>query len=769
MDSPNYEGRTWGPDLKRRKVRKGTRSCWECKRRKVKCSFVSLTEETCLPCRRRGTTCISQEVPEELAQSNNKRDQSDRIDRMEAILKQLGVAVDSSDGVRNSDVLSRADSRALPTPSQSASTPTSALRSSDGLPAIPPHEEPASRGLEIRTELSVAWNDSYSVKLGKVSRALYAALPAPHDVQSLCDTYKDSVIISYLMITRSYQELESDRLETVSQLAEIPGPNVHPVLLAKWMLLFALFLQQSFSVGTTDSLSERPQTIIARLKDTATCLVATNEELFGTVESLECIMLDAAFEKNSGNFRRAWLAVRRAMTAAQLMNLHRPETVLFKRLDPTSKIDPRYLWNRIIYMDRFICLMLGLPSASLDIDVSIDYTNDTPTGRLERTHTKIAKRILERNEADPAVDDYTITEAIDAELLEAAESLPHQFWQPLDFSNIEKQDSHIFRETMRIAHQVYHFNLLSHLHLPYLLPLDDERYASSKITCAHASRELLTRWMSYRRLSYLSATCRIGDFFALRASLTLCLAHIGNHHCAKPLLALRHQRLGDCSMIEESLDIMEIVAAKMNDRLARESADLLRRLVHVEADAAQGQIYNARKCLQGESAHDDEDSVVSIYIPYFGVLKISPEGTISKDVSRTQPTGPVPPDNTRQTFDANESTNSVLPGLEFCQFPRGVPLTTTSEAPREHLIHLSAPYSLQPSQCIDSSQCVDSNEPYPSQDSFIPDPVAGIDDWAFQGVDTAFFDSLLRGMTGTTTYAPSHNQDEGGFGRHNQS
>ena len=46
----------------KRKVRKGTHSCWECRRRKVKCVFSSTDDEKCVTCRRRGKKCISQQV-----------------------------------------------------------------------------------------------------------------------------------------------------------------------------------------------------------------------------------------------------------------------------------------------------------------------------------------------------------------------------------------------------------------------------------------------------------------------------------------------------------------------------------------------------------------------------------------------------------------------------------------------------------------------------------------------------------------------------------
>lgn len=54
---------------KRRKVRKGTRSCWECKRRKIRCIFASSEDVTCIGCQRRRAPCVSQELPEDLSLS----------------------------------------------------------------------------------------------------------------------------------------------------------------------------------------------------------------------------------------------------------------------------------------------------------------------------------------------------------------------------------------------------------------------------------------------------------------------------------------------------------------------------------------------------------------------------------------------------------------------------------------------------------------------------------------------------------------------------
>ena len=79
-----------GPSISnRRKVRKGTQSCWECKRRKAKCSLSGRRGETvCDGCRRRGTRCVGQEYHDDPL--SNKQQLSDRLGRVEELLVKIG-------------------------------------------------------------------------------------------------------------------------------------------------------------------------------------------------------------------------------------------------------------------------------------------------------------------------------------------------------------------------------------------------------------------------------------------------------------------------------------------------------------------------------------------------------------------------------------------------------------------------------------------------------------------------------------------------------
>ncbi|OJJ37998.1 hypothetical protein ASPWEDRAFT_473316 [Aspergillus wentii DTO 134E9] len=70
-----------------------------------------------------------------------------------------------------------------------------------------------------------------------------------------------------------------------------------------------------------------------------------------SLDGLETLMLEARYHIHAGNLRPAWLLFRRALGIAQLMCLPRG--------DGDSRADSLWFW--LVYSDRFLSLMLGLP------------------------------------------------------------------------------------------------------------------------------------------------------------------------------------------------------------------------------------------------------------------------------------------------------------------------------------------------------------------------------------------------------------------------
>lgn len=564
--------------------------------------------------------------------------------------------------------------------------------------------------------------------------------------------------------------LNQNALATPETLLEIPGPSTHPVLIARHMLLLATFIQQLNPTihKEIQGLSEPPRVIRERLVDLAINLVTTNDELLGSIEGIECLMIECVYQANLGNLRRGWVSNRRAMTITQLMGLNRVDNQpQCKVLDPKTKYSPSYMWFRIVFLDRYLCLLLGVSQGSLDCSMASDalLASDNPTGRLERIHCVVASRILERNESRSS--DITSRQILDLQLQRAAMSLPSKWWLVPNL-DADLSDSHaMFWNTRRLFAQLLHYNLLNQLHLPYIFRSSSTKheYEYSRVTCVNASREILSRFITLRSFDGIACSCRTIDFLALMAAMTLLLVYIdGQRSEGENLLA--HQYQSDRAMIEQVQENMEEVNCLNSDALSAQSASLLRRLLAIDIGTADPR--RARKVSVQEvgaetaSPNQDDDAAVSMHIPYFGIIKITLDN-MSMEVPRSQAsTATNRPAQSQllnnlstvnpEIADAETQMNSIRLGG-----PCGVPnvQTTTNagygydEAPSvmpDTCSRTRAQLETFPISASDVAPAFAMQnfcDPFTHQGEYLG-LAAGVEDWAFQGVDLAFFESIMR-------------------------
>lgn len=72
------------------------------------------------------------------------------------------------------------------------------------------------------------------------------------------------------------------------------------------MLWIATFLQHLHHHlhAETAGLSEPPRQMMNRLVDTCIRLVTMNDDLLGSIEGLECVMIESMYHTNGGNLRK---------------------------------------------------------------------------------------------------------------------------------------------------------------------------------------------------------------------------------------------------------------------------------------------------------------------------------------------------------------------------------------------------------------------------------------------------------------------------------
>ncbi|KAL4942084.1 hypothetical protein BDV06DRAFT_235658 [Aspergillus oleicola] len=680
------------PPLERKKVRRGTRSCWECKRRKMKCVFERPDDAVCVGCHRRWTQCVSQEFPEQLsAPIDSTRQLRDRLRRVESRLNQ----------VLHQDASS--------TPACSIDQhPHPSLAYTEDATVQQPAPPPSPPSLAARFPAGE-----------NISHTLYSALPSLPDTARIATASSHHSVPFHEILTTPYSVLDRDGLRAYSPLLTTMGPGVHPVLIARHMLHLASFLQHLHPDLHDEirGLSEPPSVMRERLAEMAIRLVTTRDQFVGSVEFLECIMIQSLYEANCGHLRRSWMTARRAMAIAQSMGFHQSGARLqYQVLHPDTKAYPHFMWFRIVFYDRQMCLLLGMPEGGPDRTMGSDamLAQDTPIGRLERQHCVVMSRLLERNHADPAAcSDYALTRDLDRELHRLARTLPSRWWLTPNLSKEQKKET-LFWDMRCLSAQLYDY---------------------SQITCVNASREILSRFIMLRRWNRVAFSCRIIDFIALMAAMTLLLAHLDRYRSPQVDDFLAAQALGDRAMIEQAQEHMEELDRLNADPLSARSARLLRRLLEIEARAADGEdlhsaqavrVQNPENEPQPEGTHSDDKHV---YIPYFGVIQAAGEIVSAAAAHPSTPTVVPPrPEGPAQTRPATAATTPSRP------------------APSNNVHGLSGPFisevlSDDPMQLFE----------YPG--------MAGGEDGTLQDMDLAFLENLMRGtgedVRGATEWAMS--------------
>ncbi|KAL5340301.1 hypothetical protein BJX70DRAFT_387339 [Aspergillus crustosus] len=568
------------PEAKRRKVRKGTQSCWECKRRKVRCIFVSAEHVTCNNCRRRGTSCISQDLPDIRtfpSPTSNSTDVDERLGRVENLIQQL---------VNNAHT-----QRPSPPPDQVASERES--------------------------------------KYGELCRDLITAWPSKEDLDLICSLPTGLLTPLYWGLCTPSTDFIIKDPPPPKQMLQLPPPGSHLVLIARKLLVLGTFLQGVLpaTMNSLESLGSSYRDIAARAVERAVRLVTTNDELICSVEGLECVMMETMYYNYAGNLDKAWMAVRRAAAAAQLMGLQRGTNSRSLRfIEPATRatFDAEHISFRLVQMERYLAVMLGLPQHSLDESFAAPKVLEkcNPAGRLERIHCMVAGRISARTNED--INDLSKTREMDQLLQSAAAEMSPQWWLNPSFASAGE----ILGDTFRIMTHFTHYHLLARLHLPYMLRHSpDRKYDHSKITAVNASRDILSRYIGFRSSNPAHFYCRGCDFLAFVAATIMCLAYISSQGDGpgSVFYFLTHSRLSDRGMMERTHEIIQSMAhASDSDTIAPKLTRIIRHLLDVEANAANGAIYSTSSSAGNEGEIDGNMShggkALHIHIPCFGTI-----------------------------------------------------------------------------------------------------------------------------------------------------
>ncbi|KAF5011795.1 hypothetical protein FDECE_2085 [Fusarium decemcellulare] len=580
-----------------RKTRKGTHSCWECRRRKIRCRFLSHGDLVCISCRNRGSICRGQEVADDgEASQMSVRQLAQRLGRLEELMEKLAeqVTLQNSGGSATSPSTNSTVMPQLPGQSvlvydpSSGRSSTSATRQASAQIFTPNLDFPATHPR---------------------NRALYALFPSKQDIGAIIEASTGPGYVTTLFHCQA--DINSGKSESPSSLSSIPPTESHPTALARRLLQLVICMQQlsprfdTTRLSLPGSIARTMENIIERVSE----LVASSDHLIASLEGLECLILLGYWHSNAGNLRKAWLIFRRALSLCQLLGADRGQNPVQGNEQLTAS--PQMLWFRAVSCDRYLSLLLGLPIGYRDNDFASKEATERNTNaeKLEKLHTVISADIIERNTMDMA-DAYTRTRDITLDMRSGAAIMGQAWWeQPI--VNPEAPLNEIAMLLGKIILQINHHLFLILLHVPYMLTdsiAKDGGY--SRETCVKSSREVLKRFNAFRDVNDSAFSCRHVDYAALIAAITLLIAHVPRQS-ANLIQSPDAQK--DKKLINRVKERMDHVARLNDDNLSQEASAIIDKLLPL-LEAPQAATLSPDAAIYQS---------IQLHIPYFGTINIT--------------------------------------------------------------------------------------------------------------------------------------------------
>ncbi|KAJ5627896.1 hypothetical protein N7490_010124 [Penicillium lividum] len=692
-----------GPPRKR--MRKGTRSCMECRRRKIRCTYDSDRCETCNECRLRGSKCFDQEHGSEDPSAPSERySLRERVSYLETVVVNLAKRLDQTNAV-----ISKSEIKL-----EHLLIPIAAGQTTGNLTPVATETDrlgPSSERIENAPVLQLfdnylvsrrddpSINDQFmgakdmSPKARAVRIELISLFPSDQDIQK--------VLAQYSQLSCMWEEDVSALNKVFAARHDVPETLVAPADIAKALVCLSLGVLQSplefdFSVL---QMSMDAQEFASRCCEAVDRLVVRDDDFSATLPGIECHLLLSKFHMNEGRLRKAWLINRRAIELAHLAGMH----LSTKTPQPLDTLFERRLkiWCSLATLDRCISLILGLPYVTSDAFYipQVERRLKSAESAAEQYMLRIGiitGHMIDRNQ-NPTEMCLETTLKLDQELIDAWNSMPNsQMGSEPGLG--ESRAQYLERIPLQFMPKV----LRALLHLPFMLKAPhDPRYSFCHKTAIQSAREAQA-FYKILRSSIRSYLCKIVDFMAFTMGMLL-LVHLHGYSEESPDHS-KEEDERDWELVGDLVAILRQAAAVSGGSVAAESANIL------------GEMHKCRL----ERGDWDLATSCKITVPYFGTITV---GAGAKFASPRK-IGQVP----------------GVPGLE--------PSTSSQKTP-------SQPYT-PPLSDPDCASTVTNNshtpvagvtggyssQPLSAHDEMTPNSFAGLEVHAFSGL----FDDIGRYM-----------------------
>ena len=431
--------------------------------------------------------------------------------------------------------------------------------------------------------------------------------------------------------------------------------------IAKALLCLSTILQEgSVSLNTGHDIAnavDQTKQSIKIIDD----MVLSDDELTGTIDGVECIILRARYEGNSGRIRRSWLISRRGIALAQLLGLHKRPGSLDNHSSDSNR--RHSIWRALYTADRFMSLVLGLPygpsemhptaGSGLGSSAKGIYTNEHYAHRL----TNIAGHIIDRNQQLPSNNMLPLTLKIEGEMIDLHSSMPTQWWETGRETGAVASQVH-----SQVLPQFWHYLCRTLLHLPYMLKATtSSRFEYNKTATLESAREMIVRYRVMRPVQgFSSLACKVTDFQVFTAAMILVLNLI--YHYMGSESSDHSEADRDQDLILATTFLLKEASVATDGSVATQAARAL-------------EIFSNVRGMSLPFFERPEECTTKIVIPYFGAVMIGPGPSLSdksaaqKAEATLQPQQlPTPSDLSLDDFTSeptSHSNPSIAPMIPF--------------------------------------------------------------------------------------------------------
>ncbi|KAF2110960.1 hypothetical protein BDV96DRAFT_650564 [Lophiotrema nucula] len=562
------------------RMRLGTKSCAECRRRKVRCNFKG-DQIVCEGCLIHNVPCRAQQPqarPKKRGGVYSRRDQSDstdpdtlqsRLSQLEAMVQRLQTTPYSSDecltiegestGTWDDEGDAPFDTAPISglwkdamifEPAQIVSSPTST-------PPTARHRRhslqsllPSSRALDIILETSEKfWPVWPSCMFGLGHPKCLIAGQTIHNRETLLEALRSKL----------------------------------PVLEAKALLWIMLCISHFPPARDKElSFSKPRRALMEQYLKQVVDLLSSLEHESEDINRLECYCVLWKIYFDSGKPRRAWQVLRRAITIAVQLSFHNSKSY--------SDIRKRIIWQSLWQNERQISGMLGLPTSVSNSHPGCrleDLVCDDPIQAIHQRLSILCGSIIDRDQNHTKAA-YATTVQLDQDLEEIRGLLPQNFW---DSPSLEQPFAAIYAQQ---STKLKYFTIQKHIHMPYMLKATTEsKYEYSFNRAMEAARGIIDSLKDSQDI-----ICEVMDFFVFSSAIVLMIGMLSRPGASAQIID------DDWRLFEATSAYLHRTAAVLDCSVARQGAETL----DVLMAACKGN-------------YDGQEEFV-VAIPYFGKVRI---------------------------------------------------------------------------------------------------------------------------------------------------